>query len=182
MQGFRGGLTQLGQCYLDGVGCAVDREKAIESFKVAAELNCRHAQYEYAGLAFGERDWERYKWWVRSTRRGQGLWLSAAVVRLLPSFERGELGRILHVSTPTIRANLNVADREMFHCSIGEDEMGRVQRVIALHDAMLGRARRAVDCWSMAARRCGMVKDIRVAIAKMAWEEAWRWGEKGNAG
>jgi hypothetical protein len=131
---------------LDGVGCAVDREKAIESFKVAAELNCRHAQYEYARLAFGERDWERYVWWVRSTRRGQGLWLSAAVVR-------SELGRILHVSTPTIRANLNVAARQIFHLSIGEDEMGRVQRVTALHEAMLGRARRAIACWSMAARR-----------------------------
>jgi hypothetical protein len=27
----------------------------------------------------------------------------------------------------------------------------------------------------MAGRRLGVVKDVRVMIAKMLWEEAWRW-------
>jgi hypothetical protein len=42
---------------------------------------------------------------------------------------------------------------------------------------MLGRAREAIKCWSMAGRRVGVVKDMRVMISKMAWEEAWRWGQ-----
>jgi hypothetical protein len=58
-------------------------------------------------------------------------------------------------------------------------KMKGIRRILVLHDEMLGRARRAIDCWSMAARRCGVVKDMRVIIAKMAWEEAWRWGESG---
>jgi hypothetical protein len=47
-----------------------------------------------------------------------------------------------------------------------------------LHGAMLQRARRAIDCWSMAGRRLRVVRDMRVMIAKMAWEEVWRWGEE----
>jgi hypothetical protein len=52
------------------------------------------------------------------------------------------------------------------------------QRVLELHGQLLGRARSAIDCWSVAARRLGVAKDIRVMIAKMAWEEVWRWGEQ----
>jgi hypothetical protein len=53
-----------------------------------------------------------------------------------------------------------------------------LQRVLEQYDAMLHRARRAIACWSMAAKRRRMVKDMRVMIAKMAWEEPWQWGEK----
>jgi hypothetical protein len=47
-----------------------------------------------------------------------------------------------------------------------------------LHDAMMGRARRAICCWSMAGQRLRVVKDMRVMIAKMLWKGAWQWGEK----
>jgi hypothetical protein len=66
----------------------------------------------------------------------------------------------------------------MFTHSVSEVKMLIVERLLELHKAMLARARRAIDCWSMAGRRCGVVKDMRVVIAKMAWEEAWQWGEK----
>jgi hypothetical protein len=51
--------------------------------------------------------------------------------------------------------------------------------VLALYDLMLSRARQAIQCWSMAGRRLAVAKDIQVLIAKMMWEEAWRWGEWG---
>jgi hypothetical protein len=43
---------------------------------------------------------------------------------------------------------------------------------------MLRRARDAVACWSIVGIRRGLVKDVRVMIAKMAWEEPWQWSEK----
>jgi hypothetical protein len=55
-----------------------------------------------------------------------------------------------------------------------------LERVFELHAAMLRRARRAIDCLSMAGRRRGVVKDMRVMIAKMLWAEAWRWGNSDN--
>jgi hypothetical protein len=51
---------------------------------------------------------------------------------------------------------------------------------IELHAAMLARAKEAICCWSMTAQRHGVVKDIRVLVAKMAWQEAWRWGLASN--
>jgi hypothetical protein len=54
----------------------------------------------------------------------------------------------------------------------------KLGRVLHLHEAMVARAKRAIECWSMAARRCGVVKDMRVMIAKKAWAEPWQWGEK----
>jgi hypothetical protein len=62
-----------------------------------------------------------------------------------------------------------------FAMSGGGFTVAQLERVIELHAAMLGRARRAMVCWSMAGRRLGVVKDVRVMIAKMLWEEAWRW-------
>jgi hypothetical protein len=56
--------------------------------------------------------------------------------------------------------------------------------VLELHEAMLRRAREAIDCWSVAARRCGVAKDMRLVIARLAWQEVWRWGDsaKNNSG
>jgi hypothetical protein len=51
-------------------------------------------------------------------------------------------------------------------------------RLLELYKAMLSRARDAIYCWGMAGRRLGVAKDMRVLIGLMAWEEAWRWGEK----
>jgi hypothetical protein len=84
----------------------------------------------------------------------------------------------LHIVAPVIRANLNIAKQKVFGYLIAASEVELLQQVIELHDAMIGRARRAIDCWSMAGRRCGVVKDMRLMISKMAWEEAWQWGEK----
>jgi hypothetical protein len=52
------------------------------------------------------------------------------------------------------------------------------ERVVALYDVMSERAREAIDIMG---RRRGVAKDVRAMIGKMAWEEVWRWGEKGNA-
>jgi hypothetical protein len=36
--------------------------------------------------------------------------------------------------------------------------------------------RARLSCWSVAGRRLGAAKDVRVLIAKAAWAEVWRWG------
>jgi hypothetical protein len=111
-----------------------------------------------------------------------------SLLPLIPSFERGENGRILHIVAPVLAVVLaEEASSSSESSGQGEgdessgdvDDTGMVlQRVIVLHREMLSRARAALACWSMAGRRCGVVKDIRVMIAKMAWEDAGEWGEK----
>jgi hypothetical protein len=155
---------------------------AIELFRRAAELNDGLAQKKYGEIAFGPDDWQRYHWWGRAVSHGHYIsQLEAAALRFLPSFEEGRNGRILHTLAPLLRGNIDSGQRKVFGLYRVADEVRQLERVIELHAAMLNRARRAIDCWSMAGRRLGVVKDMRVVIAKILWEEPWRWGEKEDA-
>jgi hypothetical protein len=111
----------------------------------------------------------------------RGAWQASFVndsLSLIAGFEVGELGRILHIVAPVLRANRNVAEQEVFGKHHSEGTWRMLLPVLELHQAMLDRARCAIACWSMAGCRRGLVKDMRVVIAKMMWKEPWRWGER----
>jgi hypothetical protein len=179
--GFRSGTYFLARCWEAGRGCERNMSKAMQLYRTAAELGEAHAQIDHGQMAFGFRDWERYHWWGCALARGMP-WseLYEAVLQLLPSFEKGELGRVLHTVAPVVRQEIEAMQRDEPRNRLNHTERKNVvkfQRVVDLADAMATRARRAIDCWSVVGRRRGVVKDMRVMIAKMAWEEVWRWGE-----
>jgi hypothetical protein len=58
---------------------------------------------------------------------------------------------------------------------LSDDSTEGLRRVLELHDAVAVRAKQAIACWSVVGERLGLVKDVRVLIAKMAWKEAWLW-------
>ncbi len=66
----------------------------------------------------------------------------------------------------------------VFDEALEEDQMDALQQVITLYNAMLDRARCAIHWWGMVGQRHRVVKDMRVKIAKMAWEEVWAWCKK----
>jgi hypothetical protein len=178
-QGERAGLRILAHHKRYGEECAQDLPAAIELFRRASELGCPRSQVSYGDLAYGPEDWQRLCWWGRASRRG---WCSAALLRtalgLLPRFERGGLARALFVAGPAVRA---LADTMLGRLAQYEPERAQQQdRLLSLCDELMERARRAIRCWSLVGLRCGVVKDMRVMVAKMLWEEAWRWGEKGS--
>jgi tetratricopeptide (TPR) repeat protein len=179
-QNDREGLYELGSLCKE----LDDVKRATELFRRAAELNHHGAQFEYGGLAFGPLDWERFHWLAKAAEGGVGeAQLCRDVGALLADFERGECGRILSTAAPVIRQNLAVWRTGHFFSSLlgcRDVKVEDLERVFELHAAMLRRARRAVDCWSMAGRRCRVLKDMRVMIAKMLWAEAWCWGDKEN--
>jgi hypothetical protein len=173
------GLFELAICYLRGWGCAKNARKAIELFREAALLEHRSAMAQYGELAFRERDWERFYWTGRAAVKKSGVQQYILTVRkLVPSLESGKEDRLLHTIAVVLRAHLDVEHRYAFGTDVSKTEMVELVRLLKLHDALLGVARRAIDCWSVVARRLGVVKDVRVMNAKMAWEEVWRWGEK----
>jgi hypothetical protein len=179
-------VFRFANCLPQGRGFAKDEAKALELFRAAAEWDYPPALFGVGRLVFGEFDWERYYWWGRagergSGRTGHGQIFCDAVERLLPRFERGELGRILHTAGRVIRKNFAVEEGLLFGFRYPGARVRTTQRVVQLYDEMMQRARRAIDCWSIMGRRCRVVKDIRVMIAKMAWEEAWHWGESEQA-
>jgi hypothetical protein len=179
-KGDRRGISQLAYCYRFGWGCGRSRTMASDLYREAAELECGTSAYFCGELAFGEFDLERYEWWLRASRRGFPHLGFDAILRLLPSFEEGEHGRILHVGAQVVRAGLAVPSRTPGGTEriVREDKREKLLRLVELHEAMLGRATQAIACWSIVGRRCGVVKDIRLMIAKMAWAELWQWGTK----
>jgi hypothetical protein len=164
--------------------------KATELFWRAAELGHGLAQWKYAEMAFNSDDWQRYYW--RGRAASQGIYapeLGAAALGFLPSFEQGRNGRILHTIAPVLAPllrdnidNIGSCTRIIFGMYCVAETVTKLQRVIELHAAMVWRARRAIDCWSMAGRRLRVVKDMRVMIAKMAWAEVWLWSDQVNVG
>jgi hypothetical protein len=144
--------------------------RAIELFREAAELGCPSSMYYRGELAFGELDEERYQWWDRAAQRGCASMCFEAILSLIPVLERGEISWILHPAK-VVGRDLKVATN-VPNVVYGEKVM-KLRRLLA----MVSRAREAIMCWSIVGRRRGVVKDIRIMIAKIAWTEDWRWSE-----
>jgi hypothetical protein len=177
----RTGMFELGRCIQKGVGCARDKAKATELYRQAAELGHAGAMLAYGKAAFGELDWQRFYWWGRASMRGEGSFEFREVVfELLPSFEKGEHGRILHTVRPVIHSEVLEMQRVLGDRAKGSHVLDLLIRVDRLYEAMASRARAAIACWSAVGLRHGVVKDVRVMVAKMAWEEVWRWSGKGK--
>ncbi len=176
----RWGLFRMGHCLREGRGCVKDVGRAVEYYKRAAELDCVGALFFYGDVAFGPRDWERFYWLARLAVRGfRRAAFCEEVLSVFPSFEEGKCGRVLLTVAPVLQEGLNVREKTFCASRLEEIEVVQLQRVMALCNAMLRRARRAIDGWSIVGRRLDVVKDVRVKIAKMMWEEAWNWGESG---
>jgi hypothetical protein len=169
-------LYRLSFCFREGRGCVKNLGRAVKLLRESALLEFPPARVHY-GSTFGELDWERYLWHGKAAKHGYNYPFRMALLRLLPLFEKRENGRVLFTVGPLIKANLSVAKCRVFGERFEVDWMEKFQRVTALYGTMIGRARAAIACWSSVGRRCGVVKDIRVVIAKMAWGEVWRWGE-----
>jgi hypothetical protein len=153
----------------------------MELYQEAAELEFSPAQQTLGELAHGELDLERCYWWGRAaSNRYNAYTFRTFVFLLMPSFERNKLCRILHTVATVFKADLDEPTNELFGESLTSEHAASLRRVFELHEAMLVRARLGIACWCMAARRHGMVKDVRLMIAKMAWDEPWRWGEEGH--
>jgi hypothetical protein len=179
-QGDRWGLCELAYFFEEGECCAKDTAKAIDLYREAAELGHSEAMHYYGELAFAPHEWERWHWWGRAAERGYLFDTFPQIVTdvWMPVFEGGRNGRVLHTIAAVLRRNLNVTEPTVFGRSLSAAGWESIMQVLALHDGMLNRARAAIDCWSMAARRLRVVKDMRVVIAKMVWEEPWRWSNE----
>jgi hypothetical protein len=175
--GDRSGLFRLAVCFSKGQGCAVNTQRAIELYKRAAELGDGNAQFWFGEKAFGEFDWERYHWWGLAAARGWDDMFRDNLLPFVSSFEDGENGRILHTVAPVVRANLDVAAQSFFGTECSEETIEELEVLLEVHNGMLNSARAAIACWGVVGARLGLVEDMRFAISRMLWEEAWRWND-----
>jgi hypothetical protein len=181
-QGDRFGLFLLAQCVHLGRGCEADLDRGVELYRRAAELGLARAQNAYAMYAFRPEQWQRCVWQGRAAMQGlDPLLFCNSVLFLFWRLEGDEQRRMVHAVGGVVAKGLDAKTGRFFgSLELQEGQNAQLLRVVQLHESMMQRARQAIDCWSVVARRCGMAKDMRVLIAKMAWEEAWRWGDTGG--
>jgi hypothetical protein len=177
--GDRYGLCVLASCFRRGDGCPVDEQRALELYRRAAELGDGAAEWIVGQMAFGELDWQRFVWWSRAVEHGcNASSFVHAVLSLMRSFEKGEHGRILHTVAPVLHRNLDAASCTLFGWKIPPTRAERVRQLLDLYEADRVLARSAIRCWSLVGCRRGVVRDVRVLIGQLLWDEAWIWSEE----
>jgi hypothetical protein len=152
--GDRRGMFQLARCLREALGCEKDKGRAMELLREAAELGKPGGAAAVTRVCFWRARLERFCWRGRMASQGVGgKKVCVQVTEIVPSFERGGLSRILRIVGPIVLEILDVPTRTVCGDLVSVREVGKLQRVLQLQEAMLGRARRAIDCWSMAGRR-----------------------------
>jgi hypothetical protein len=178
-QGDRTGLFQLGTCFSAGRGCDQDRRRAMMLVKEAAELGHSEALYSYGRDAFEDGDWERYRWWGRAAARGcEGacFGLIVGAIDQLKLFDKGRgSGLTLFEIGAACKGHLDGAAECAFGSAMNATGLCMLMRTVAFHDEGCDKAKRAVVCWILIGRRLGVVKDIRMKVARMVWLERCVW-------
>ncbi len=179
-QGDRAGLAQLAWCLEKRRGCESDAAKVDALFLEAAELGDVGAMFAAGLYAFSECQWERYLWWGRAAARGcsrvlQDFHLGAK--RQLKWYEAGGgSGRVIFELGAAYRGHVDVRGLVVFGERISKKKRAEVaQRCVDLHERWCRLARAAIECWLLVAARLGVVKDIRLLLARSLWESRSDW-------
>ncbi len=181
------GLYELGKCYFEGDGCIKNETRALHLLKEAAELGWIPAQFYYGGKGFDESSWERYYWWGRAATSG---WLDALfrlgreAVKQVKLFEMGHgTARVVFEIGAVSKGKLDSKSSTMFNYSLQElgvdrEQLHAMEQAVLFHDEWCNNAKAAVECWIWTAKQLGVVKDVRILIARRLWEERAVWSEQ----
>ncbi len=74
-------------------------------------------------------------------------------------------------------AQLNVKCETIYGKIASMAMLKAAQACVKLHDEWCERAMVAIECWIGVARQLGVVKDLRLLIARMLWKERALWGK-----
>ncbi len=163
-----------------GVGCETDNGKAVALFKRAAELGDATAQFLYCVDGFHKKEPGRYIWMCKAASNGHlyaRVKLANAAEQQLKLFAKGGSGRLVFAIGEAVKYVVGETGAQTTNESIfGCDLLSILLQVGSLHDKWCERAKKAVWCWIWIAKTdLGILKDIRVLIANLIWEERASW-------
>ncbi len=174
-QGEPEALATLGSHYWHGMHMAADKERAKLLWREAALLGHGWAQFYYAEEC-RDNPVERFVWLRRLAVSGFKVAqneLLSVVSEELTRFDQGCSGRVLF--------EIGAAFSGISNWSGQSKVAGYANRAVNLHDQWCASARRAVLCWLWLARDRNIVRDIRLLIADLIWQERAAWSEMEDA-
>jgi hypothetical protein len=168
--GDRDGFYFLGRFYENG-----DMDAAQECYEKAARENHAFAAFRL-GKCFAMSDPRRFFWAARAGLCGNCMGYVGEIATLLSLWPgRGSsYDQSVFQVGETLKRHLVVEPFRRLLFGKAVDSFILTQ--VAVHDAIvfyeenIAGAANAVNCWSVCARRLGVVKDIRILIGKMVWE------------
>jgi hypothetical protein len=168
--GDRSGTLEMAGCLLRAKGCTRDVAGGVALLRRAAEAGHIEAMYSYGSCGFTENDPERYEWYCRAAALGD----RDALDELHEAAALADPGACMFEMGRGCKRHLDVAQGTLFAVQLDEDSLEDIQKVIAYYDECVQRAKRAVDCWSLVGARLGVVKDVRIVVARLIWEDLWK--------
>jgi TPR repeat protein len=176
-QGERDGWGLLGFCLRDGVGCERDEEKAKHALLLAAQLGLVSAMSALARL-LDDDDPERWRWWGRAEKGASHTAMSntcASDFALQVDCFNSGFGSAAAVMSigRELKGHVDEDGRRIFGSGWNIDFdalVGPAKQAIAFYEAQIEACRLAVLEWTKVGLRLGVVKDVRILIAKQIWE------------
>jgi hypothetical protein len=131
------------------------------------------AQYSVA-LRFNESQRERYDWLGRAAPD-----LLQALTEFVAALTTAEDGDRLFQMGASLRGH--ITDLALFGHPATREEVRAAREAVRKHDMWCATARKAIELWMLMGLRSRVVnRDIRLVVAKMLWEERWRWSTTGS--
>ncbi len=161
-----------------GIG-SHDRDDAIKLYREAADDGDATAQYYYAIRGCKPTQWERFRWLGMAAVNGDRaapLSLVFQVSELLRGLDLGKCHeRAIFEIGAVLEKNISESGRVFGLKVENEEQRLAAARSVGLYKDWCAAARRAIKTWSMLARRFGVVKDVRVLVAKELWADKVLW-------
>lgn len=167
----RDGFRWVGFCFVFGVGCEKNLSTALENYLLAAELGNVEAAESY-GSYMHESDPFRWIWLGRAASRRWPVSFLASFASQVERFVSGSGNScIVFLIGRALRGNIDVEQLKLFGSFYNYFSLiGPANRAVLFYEQQIIAARRAVDTWTIIAKRFKLIKDLRVLIGKLIWE------------
>ncbi len=171
-RGEREGFYWLGMCFHFGRGCKTDVEMAKQNYLVATKLG-HVGSMDFLGRLYGESDPQRWRWWGVAARLGSNSFLNEFAKKVAKFHSgAGRSAAVFFQIGQALKGNVDDVEKKIFNNDFDfASWIGPANQAISFYDAQIKACRAAIQTWTLYARKLGVVRDIRILIGKMIWEE-----------
>jgi hypothetical protein len=181
------GLAVVAECCWDGDGCDQDVVRALALWQRAAELGDVAAAFHVGDKKYGENCPERYLWWGIAANGGYynaPLELVASASGQVRLYDENQSnGPVVFAIGHALKDQIHMGCRTVYGRRIHRDDFfENAKYAVDLYRQWISSCKLAVRCWIWTARQRGVVRDIRILIAKLLWADQAAWSASPPSG